>query len=102
MRKLRLALEALEVESFAIGSEPEKPGTIYAHISNRCSYPVYNTDWCGDPDDTVATCDGSTCMPTMCGQLTCGYNTCGECNPNFTLDFTCDNATCPYNTACGG
>jgi hypothetical protein len=91
MRKLRLEVDALEVESFALGTEPKKQGTIYAHISDRC----------GDPSNN-GTCDGNTCLPTLCGQLTCAYNTCGECNPFFTRDFTCDDATCPYNTACGG
>jgi hypothetical protein len=100
MRKLRLAVDALEVESFALAAEPQEHGTIYAHISDRCSNPC-NTDWCGDPNHT-ATCDGNTCLPTMCGQLTCAYNTCGQCNPYFTREFTCDDATCPYNTACGG
>ena len=48
MRKIRLKLEPLEVESFAVLADAEEPGTVAAHHAG----PTRN---CNTPDCT-ATC----------------------------------------------
>ena len=102
MKKLTLALESLDVESFATGTEGEMVGTIHAHITLNC------TNLCSDETcdhcNTLA-CDSrfEQCMPTLDG-LTCMYETCGACNPTdpncTTYCPTGSPANCPTGT-CG-
>jgi hypothetical protein len=86
MRKLTLAIESLEVDSFATLPRENAGGTVFAHR------PFTNHTICGD------TCD-STCIGTC--PNTC-LDTCNTCNN------TCIN-TCPAScigtcalTDCGG
>lgn len=72
MRKLKLNLEALVVETFGTGHAPAQRGTVYGRATDRC-----NTNW---------SCEG-TCGPR------CETNTCVE-----TYDFYCTPGSC--GTSC--
>lgn len=73
MKKLRLAIETLEVESFDAGGDGERRGTVHAHI-------------------TVLNCNTSP-------NQTCGnYPTCE--NPHCTTETWQQGCTDPYT--CGG
>ena len=92
MRKLRLNLQELQVESFSLESPHSAPGTVRGHDSIEVLYPDMGDggggDWGGGGGGggayTVGTCIGPTfcCPPTW--RPTCAntcYNTCA---------FTCD------------
>ena len=82
MKKLKLELDALEVESFEVARTGPPTGTVHGHnTATQC-----NTS----PDRTCA------------GYLTCDFNSCdGLCSAaNYCTDFgTCD-ATCNYTQTC--
>ena len=90
MKKLRLALDSLRVESFATdGRDPRGPGTVKAHADVDTAY---RTCGCTYYQETCArTCD---CPPTF-----------GDTCINVTCARTCD---CPSwsgaecNTVCVG
>jgi len=69
MRKIKLDLEALSVESFATGEEKPAAGTVQAHVG---------TALCNTANQT---CEDATCG----GEQTCGAeyscaDSCGACN----------------------
>jgi hypothetical protein len=73
MRKIRLELDTLAVESFAPSHEPARGGTVGAHSGNDESlipctdHTLYGGASCGDV----------SCQET-CGQAaSCGYHPCG-------------------------
>jgi len=72
MKKIKLDLDRLDVESFAVTPARDEGGTVHAHVSPGCT-----------PDGTCETlftcysCDGGSCEGASCH-----------------LDFTC--------TDCGG
>jgi hypothetical protein len=82
MRKLRLDVNRLEVESFEVSMPADLRGTVRMHDSE-------------EPQSIVATCD---CPPpqtnhTACGQFSCGYTcTCPGTN------VTCGEYTCGWHT----
>lgn len=102
MRKLKLSLDTLQVESFAAtGNEPARgtvPGHAFTEYADESCFESCNgtcpANGCGSG---YASCYGS-CYGT-CG-ATC-YNTCG-CPPN--TDYTgcgCETwETCPNATIC--
>jgi hypothetical protein len=113
MRKLRLDLEELSVESFGTGPEPVQRGTVHGQASERC-----NTNWscegtcgpmvCGNTYycvATEATCD-NICIPNT-GSTSCNQpciNTCGgaSCNVQNTCVQTCAGMpTCALATCAG-
>ena len=71
MRKLRLNLEALAVESFAAGGVDQDAGTVHAHNHSRnhdtCQASCIPEATCGD--SCIYTC---ACKPTY-PELTCLY-----------------------------
>lgn len=71
MRKMKLELEAIQVESFVAVEGPDQRGTVLAHSAwDTCEAPCPSRDGPGWSCD--ATCDRT------CGQPgTCGYNWCG-------------------------
>ena len=89
MKKLKLRLEDLKVESFETAPEgdPTPQGTVFAYISP------------GPGNTCDAGCANSTCVNTCadtCGDTcntTCVLNTCGTCQ-------TCGGPTCEQT--CGG
>lgn len=96
MKKLRLDVEQMEVESFDIDYGREG-GTVVGH-----HVPTHTCDMqCGD---TVRTCNQEltcllwdTCYESGCGYETCDY-TCHSCPPTCIHDDTCG-ASCDYT--CG-
>jgi hypothetical protein len=70
MKKLRLPLDGLEVESFDTGDAPGERGTVHAH------YPLSNQH-CNSEWSCRDTCYFYSCYDTDCG-----------CNP--TYDVACD------------
>lgn len=64
MKKLRLDVAALRVESFASASAPMRRGTVHgAGTWQESCYPdCPRTDWISCP----ATCGGTTCSPAEC------------------------------------
>jgi hypothetical protein len=70
MRKMKLELDRLEVESFAPSRERNEGGTVHAHSFDTCYVP------CPDPS-AEGSCFEVSCQQT-CGQAaSCGYNPCG-------------------------
>lgn len=78
MKKLKLTLEALAVESFATAATPEPRGTVRAHAT-----------------EFGQTCDpGPSCGPETCGQFACIFETqnanlCGVNTPACPGTNTC-------------
>ncbi len=90
MKKLKLNLEDLTVESFEIKNDPEEFGTVKGFGKSfgvSGCLPECPSDWTCDatcPDTCEYTCDDPTC-----GGYTC-YQTCDgggyTCPPRFTCD----------------
>jgi hypothetical protein len=70
MRKIKLELDTLEVESFTPSHEPVRGGTVHAHSFDTCYVPC--------PDYSAeGSCGDVSCQET-CGQAaSCGYQPCG-------------------------
>jgi len=82
MRKLKLNLEALHVDSFEITDEDARRGTVHGHVDY--THPIV----C----DTAVDCSYNTCQSncfTECA-VTC-YQTC---------EYTCE-MSCHYGSSCG-
>lgn len=79
MQKLRLDLDALQVESFGTGQSetPQMQGTVRAHESFACTggCDTVNELTCADQN----TCGGATCN----GFYTCRYDSCGDCGSYY-------------------
>lgn len=73
MRKLRLQLDSLKVDSFATSPRGERRGTVAAYVTN------YGT--CG------TTCNDYTCVEETCmgGRQTCWDSCDTVCNSYFCL-----------------
>ena len=97
MKKMKLALDDLAVESFAPAEDPQRRGTVHAHDSgpytDECLSCGVETG-CGGGG-----CDSQGCSQG-CGSVTCtcyGYYTCAGVN---TCDFA-DTCQFPQCTAMG-
>jgi hypothetical protein len=79
MKKLRLMLDDLQVESFAaLDDEGVRRKTVQAYISLNCG-SISDCDTCGcGTRYEGGTCDYPTCVPTCAGG-TCEYQTCNHC-----------------------
>ena len=85
MKKMKLALEQLDVDSFPTASAAGARGTVFG--ADSTSYT-----WCtcqGGPSyDGMNTCQGVTC--DMACTITWDGETCYlTCYPNFTCDQNC-------------
>jgi len=78
MRKLRLDLDSLDVQSFATDEETPAGGTVHGQ-SGLCQSTYYGctyTDW-ETCENTCQTCDQYTCWESCYGScLTCYDETC--------------------------
>jgi hypothetical protein len=92
MKKMKLALDDLAVESFAPAAQPDERGTVHGHDSgpytDECLSCGVNTGcgWGG--------CNSQHCQSAGCPSATCyGYWTCAGVN---TCDggFTCEYPAC--------
>jgi hypothetical protein len=100
MKKIRLDLDTLSVDSFNTTTTPEERGTVQGHIP-----PDTYWRYCSDGITCVDSCEyescNGTCAATDCG--TCAATQCGTCNdPSCCPTYcgTCYDASCG-NTYCG-
>jgi hypothetical protein len=97
MRKLRLDLDALQVDTFGTESVRRKEyGTVRAHISALC------TNTCDTVQDFTCA-DQNTCGGDTCGaDYTCRFESCGACGTYYcaTGDPSCDAFSCVYTCTC--
>jgi hypothetical protein len=95
MKKIRLELDTLAIESFETTGPVEARGTVQGHIPPY-SYQIYCSDGntCVIGNSCFESC-GATCDATACG--TCATN-CGTCQA--TQCGTCYDASC-CPTYCG-
>ncbi|HEX8695612.1 MAG TPA: hypothetical protein VF746_24575 [Longimicrobium sp.] len=108
MSKIRLDLDALQVESFdTTGGEKRARGTVQGNMAPETYYRYCGTDYgscfesdcggCTDFDSCFGSCDAS-CMNGTCGENTCQASCNGTCN-SCAGQYTCGDASC-YGT-CG-
>jgi len=91
MKKLRLEIESLEVESFEPVARAEgRRGTVAGNIAAYVSFGCLLTEQCESWDPCLDTQD--TCPDT--GWQQCGYSYGGTCgaSPPVSLDVACDGA----------
>jgi hypothetical protein len=79
MKKIRLSLDALRVESFETGGEPREGGTVHAHATrpnqNTCAFSCATCITCQTcPKPTFEESCPETC--TCPGETEPGYYTC--------------------------
>jgi len=95
VKKLRLELDELAVDSFATDGLLRAAGTVHGHLSAICTYACNGTDGgtCNDP-----TCVGDTCN----GDYTCQLS-CTECNSYYCAsdDPSCGQFSCVYTCEVG-
>jgi hypothetical protein len=103
MKKIRLDLDSLSIESFDTTGAADARGTVAGHATYQayCSYGLTCVDSC------EGTCDGScvsecgTCGATGCGS--CGATYCGTCvDPSCCPTYcgTCYDWTCDPDCCC--
>lgn len=89
MKKLRLQLENLQIESFATGNGEADRGTVEGHVSTLCTgggrtCDAGNTcganDTCGDNGTCYISCNGSCPAPCTNEFSYCYNNTCFDCS----------------------
>lgn len=89
MKKLRLEIDELQVESFSTAADPEQRGTVFGratHVS-PCEPTAYSRCWglCGEETDGTF-CGGGGFTDicdteyTNCGDRSCNASDCGTCN----------------------
>ncbi len=86
MKKLRLEMDELRVESFATDAAAGEAGTVHGHsYPNACLPPSGSdepfVDTCG-----YATCAGDTCWQSCGGSCNCGGS--GWCQPQESAGYT--------------
>jgi len=83
MKKLRLRLEHLEVESFSSTPAPEERGTVHGHYPTQdtCEGPECFTGW-------PYTCRNTEGEVTCNGEAECGDSSLGTCYEE-TVCFHC-------------
>ncbi|HEX6747923.1 MAG TPA: hypothetical protein VF092_11585 [Longimicrobium sp.] len=98
MKKLRLDLDAIRVDTFTTTRAEGERGTVKGHVCCCCCCPCCCTggNSCGGTCDTCLTGCGTcqTCA-TACG--TC--ESCGTCPGQWSCDFSCYGScdrTCDY------
>jgi hypothetical protein len=89
MRKIRLDLDTLSVESFStVRGKEDRDGTVFGHLP-PFTYQLY----CSDGNTCYETCDGCGTAPSDCG--TCDTNCgtcatdCGTCDPYCCCTCSC-------------
>ena len=84
MRKLRLTLEELSVESFSTAVRPGRQGTVGGHDLSDTT--------CQQKFCTCDTVQGPTCEGTC--HASCGGSCDGSCNGCVSYGGTCNDYTC--------
>ena len=93
MKKMRLDIEQLAVESFGTAGPARPRGTVRGHVPETQLYPTCYLTECGQ--NTCAETCGNSCHGT-CGEATCGEATCGGATC-ITCEWTCQNCGCTWN-----
>ena len=91
MKKLRLHLEDLSIDSFATTYVKREKGTVYGE---QCTCPTACT--CPGCPTCDASCGGASCAATCAASC---YGTC-DASCNGTCDYTCGGNTC--DPTCAG
>jgi hypothetical protein len=99
MKKLKLVLDELRVDSFSVTATPAQRGTVNAlRFEPRYRDPVASVDGCdpgGGGINTYGTCIGPTycCQPTWnasCYPTQCGDSACvGSCQASCAAGVSC-------------
>ncbi|HEU0012348.1 MAG TPA: hypothetical protein VFQ45_01620 [Longimicrobium sp.] len=102
MKKMRLDLDTLSVESFDTVETPAERGTVHGHIppdtyARYCSDGTTCVDSCFECTDyasCLGTCNATECgtCATNCGtcyDASCGYTYCGTCDPYCCCTCSC-------------
>jgi hypothetical protein len=88
MKKMKLALDDLAVESFEPAKEPEERGTVHAHDSGPHTDECFS---CGVQTGCGYGCNSQYCQSAGCQTATCyGYWTCAgveTCAGGATCEF---------------
>lgn len=97
MRKLRLDISALEVDSFVVGKGRDRSGTVEGQdddTTTDCTVTESNDEFC--VGTLVPGPQG--CHPTAAPQRTC-YDTCGSytCDGGLSCYQTCQYPACQSN-----
>jgi hypothetical protein len=106
MRKLKLDLQTLEVQSFRTEDRPALGGTVFGamtYINDGCTggaeCNTYPQSACGNCIPSIRGCDGTYGCGGGTDWMTCGY-TCATCDQNTCIEscggtcFTCEGETC--------
>ena len=99
MKKLRLELDALRVDSFATADSEDGRGTVEGYISARCTGGTMTCNGgntCGDGD----TCNQYTCNLSDNGSCPCYPETAYEGSCAYTCNETCDPYPCTAEVGC--
>lgn len=90
MKKLRLNLDALRVESFQATSDADlRQGTVHGHFSQNNPAGCYKSQ----VNTCLYTCDDATCLASCNG--TCFPYTCACATVACSRDICQDTTTCP-------
>jgi hypothetical protein len=93
MKKLRLDVDALVVETFDTAHRAARGGTVRANEQVACPQCCCCPCCCTCDATCANTCDDATCLSceyTCQNEYTCAYYSCYTCDPCVTGDpFTC-------------
>ena len=96
MAKMKLDLEDLQVETFAVMPDGEVPfGTVHAFaaaVGDAAAEPATGPS-CPEGTCWGATCDQQTCQFNTCAGPSCEHTRCYQTCPG-TCPYTCDDASC--------
>ena len=100
MKKMKLNLDALGVESFDTSGADAKRGTVFGEqctCYTNCTCPGCPTCYASCNGTCGGTCGENTCAASCngtCGAATCDYTCGGDCNYSLYCDT---NQPCPTN-----
>jgi len=89
MKKLRMELDDLQVESFATDRGDGDRGTVEGHVSAQCSAGAFTCNGgntcvegatCGNNESCYVSCNGSCPYPCTNEVSYCFNNTCFDCS----------------------
>jgi hypothetical protein len=96
MKKLKLNLDQLAVDSFTIDHRETGRGTVAGHATNTCiTARCLNTNLCTGQGGNAPSCDG-TCYAT-CGDVNCASMDLTHCGGGTAYEASCAGGDC-FNT----
>lgn len=84
MRKLRLKLDALRIESFTTDANPLRRGTVQGQSGTYTGDDTYCTTLSEDPSYRIDRCGNPTAEATC--SVSCGYGVCPQ-TPNTACEI---------------